>query len=79
MEKQASNWMSRTFWMFILVIVLGTILNAVGNLDGAGWVTVVIATMAAWQGRKAYDFKMVAETEQYKAEVASRTQEGCEE
>lgn len=74
-----NNWTSRTFWLCVAIIGLGTALNALGNLDGAGWVTTSLAVLAAWQGRKAYDFKMVTETEQYKAEIASRTEGGGEE
>lgn len=51
---------SRTYWLCWGIVLLGTYLTKQGGLDGAGWVTVTLGTLAAWQGRRAFDNKLAA-------------------
>jgi hypothetical protein len=55
------RYRSRTYWLCWGIVVLSAALTWTGKLDGAGWVTAALGTVGAWQARRAYDNKLLAE------------------
>ena len=59
--KDENRYRSRTFWMCMLVILLSFGLVLGGKVDSAGWGTVALGVLAAWQLRRGWDNKIAAE------------------
>ena len=56
-----ARYFSRTYWLCWGIVILATTLTFTDNLDGAGWVTAIGITLGAWQARRAWDNKLLAE------------------
>ena len=62
MAKSPENrYRSRTYWMCWGIILMSFGLALAGKIDGAGWGTVALGVVAAWQIRRGYDNKLAAE------------------
>ena len=59
--KTDNRYRSRTYWLCWGIILLAAGLTLVGKVDGAGFGTVSIATLGAWQLRRYGDNKLAAE------------------
>jgi uncharacterized membrane protein len=59
--KVENKFRSRTYWLCWGIVLLVSALTYVGKVDGAGFGTVVIATLGAWQLRRYGDNKLAAE------------------
>ena len=60
MNKTENRYRSRTYWLCWGLVALATGLCGFGLLEGAGWVTVALGVLSAWQVRRAYDNKLKA-------------------
>lgn len=56
-----SRYRSRTYWLCWGIVLLAAALTWTGKMDGAGFGTVAIATLTAWQLRRYGDNKLHAE------------------
>jgi hypothetical protein len=54
------RYLSRTYWMCWGILLMGTALCYCGKIDGAGWSTVSLGILAAWQLRRYGDNKLAA-------------------
>lgn len=58
-----NRYRSRTYWLCWGVLILASALCYFKGIDGAGWVTTALGTVAAWQARRAWDNKLDADVE----------------
>lgn len=50
-SEQKHDWLSRSWWMGLFIIVLATWLVKKNLIAGEGWITVAIFVYTGWQGR----------------------------
>ena len=59
--RDENRYKSRTYWLCWGIVLLAAALTWTGKMDGAGFGTVAIATLGAWQLRRYGDNKLLAE------------------
>lgn len=59
-NRQDNRYRSRTLWMIVFFTILATALTYTDKIEGAGWVTVILALFAGWQGRRYADNRLHA-------------------
>jgi hypothetical protein len=60
-DRDENRYRSRTYWMCWGIVALSFGLVAIGKIDSAGWVTVALGVLGAWQLRRYGDNKLFAE------------------
>jgi hypothetical protein len=60
-EKNGNRYASRTYWLCWGIVIAATWLTRGQALDGAGFVTLALGVLAAWQSRRAFDNKLEAD------------------
>ena len=50
-RKQKPDWLSRSYWLGVVIILLATWLVTKEFVAGEGWITVIGFVFFGWQGR----------------------------
>ena len=57
---------SRTYWMCWGILILTILMVYFGKIDGNNWQIIALGVLAGWQARRAWDNKLLADSEECK-------------